>query len=593
MDEGAAGRTVGVFVGDSALTVPEDLRSKHGAILRRLVGRAQTSDKTPTAPVRGADIACASLTEALLRIHPFENCDVYRLPRTKATSGRLWRGGETPEGVSLHNYGDLFREPPRSRCTVWFDPAGIFPLPLQIRANVVRQAYPITSALHALNHHWMLHQWTLPVILGGVKSYDSIVCPSRASKTSLLRIFEHVTREFNREFSAHIRYSGRVDVIPLCVDTEKFRPRESLSLRSLLGIPKDGVLILYLGRLSLSDKADLFPLLLALKRLQMDGAPCKVRLALAGSDQDMYAQALKRQAYELGVGDHAHIIPQVDAAERHLVHAAADIFVCPSDSVLENFPLAALEAMSSGVPQVVADWDGFRDSVQNGETGFRIPTVWTQCDSDLCQIGQVRGLRHDYLALAQSVVVDQDELVERLKILVRDQDLRLKMADLSRQRAVQRYSYEAVMKEYSCLWSELTESARREPSCPRTPLYSQPAYYSWYDHLATMSLDDSAELYPEATAESSFGLKGVLASYGRLLDSGVIDGTILQAALEKLEMLCPRDGSGPDGVRHGATMSELVAMIAGQSARGSVVACRHVMWLIKHGFVRVGHRTNR
>ena len=31
--------------------------------------------------------------------------------------------------------------------------------------------------------------------------------------------------------------------------------------------------------------------------------------------------------------------------------------------------------MAAGLPVVVTDWDGFRDTVEDGVTGFRIPTL--------------------------------------------------------------------------------------------------------------------------------------------------------------------------------------------------------------------------
>mgnify|MGYP001333871824 CR=1 FL=1 len=40
----------------------------------------------------------------------------------------------------------------------------------------------------------------------------------------------------------------------------------------------------------------------------------------------------------------------------------ADVFVSLSDNIQETFGLAPVEAMASGLPVVVSDWDGYKDT---------------------------------------------------------------------------------------------------------------------------------------------------------------------------------------------------------------------------------------
>ena len=54
---------------------------------------------------------------------------------------------------------------------------------------------------------------------------------------------------------------------------------------------------------------------------------------------------------------------------------AADIFVSLSDDIQETFGLTPVEAMAASLPCVVSDWNGYKDTVADGETGFRIPTT--------------------------------------------------------------------------------------------------------------------------------------------------------------------------------------------------------------------------
>ena len=48
--------------------------------------------------------------------------------------------------------------------------------------------------------------------------------------------------------------------------------------------------------------------------------------------------------------------------------SASDVF-CPSQTISRKAGLTPLEAMAAGLPCVVSDWDGYRDTVVDGETG--------------------------------------------------------------------------------------------------------------------------------------------------------------------------------------------------------------------------------
>jgi glycogen synthase len=46
-----------------------------------------------------------------------------------------------------------------------------------------------------------------------------------------------------------------------------------------------------------------------------------------------------------------------------------------SDNIQETFGLTPLEAMAAGLPVIVGDWDGYKDTVRDGVDGFRIPSL--------------------------------------------------------------------------------------------------------------------------------------------------------------------------------------------------------------------------
>lgn len=98
-------------------------------------------------------------------------------------------------------------------------------------------------------------------------------------------------------------------------------------------------------------------------------------------------------------------------AELARAYASSDIFFFPSDT--ETFGNVTLEAMSSGLPSVVADAAGSRSLVEHGKSGFVIP------------------------------VEEKKRFCDAISQLVSDSELRSQMALESQKRSL-KYSWEAV-----------------------------------------------------------------------------------------------------------------------------------------------------
>ena len=91
----------------------------------------------------------------------------------------------------------------------------------------------------------------------------------------------------------------------------------------------------------------------------------------------------------------------------------ADIFVLLS--LWEGMPLSLIEAQASGLPAVVSDVVGCKDVVRHGETGF--------------------------------VCGSMDEVVEKVRLLIRDCNLRMEMGKRAREMAMVRFSTERMHQE--------------------------------------------------------------------------------------------------------------------------------------------------
>ncbi|NDF80468.1 MAG: glycosyltransferase [Betaproteobacteria bacterium] len=77
------------------------------------------------------------------------------------------------------------------------------------------------------------------------------------------------------------------------------------------------------------------------------------------------------------------------AEHRQTAWAGADVFCSLSDNIQETFGIVPIEAMAAGLPVVVSDWDGYKDTVRHGTDGFRIAT----CMPD-AGLGGDLALRH-------------------------------------------------------------------------------------------------------------------------------------------------------------------------------------------------------
>jgi hypothetical protein len=239
--------------------------------------------------------------------------------------------------------------------------------------------------------------------------------------------------------------------------------------------------------------------------------------------------------------------------------------------------------MACGIPQVVADWDGYRDTVSHGETGFRVPTYWTKCDSDLADTGHLLGWEFDHLALGQSVAIDMDSLQSYLQMVIENEQLRQMMSERSRKRAENLYSFPAVVRQYEELWSELSIRARGLSLTTIGADFGRPQYFECFkDHSTSVLTDDSGLnltlLGREVKDKDLLSLLHPKVSAWR-----TIDHDLVRLALGKLK--ASSNSNGSDGqpaasVRFG----ELVASLTKGAFHPDYVR-RNVMWLMKHGFV--------
>jgi D-inositol-3-phosphate glycosyltransferase len=247
---------------------------------------------------------------------------------------------------------------------------------------------------------------------------------------------------------------------------------EKAQARALLGMSKDEVCLLYLGRVTDEYKADLEPLLLAVRQV-LNRYP-RITLMIAGHNaSEGYGRRVMKLASELGLESILRIVPNFPRFAKSLLYASADIFVSPVDNVQETFGLTLLEAMSHSLPVVASDWSGYRDLVVDGETGFLIPTITSE-NPFPDWFGLESAFFYHFLEyqIAQRTAVDVGRLILALETLSGSSELRATMGSAGRRRVKRLFDRRVVSRQFVALWQDQIRDAHEgsTPLCTKWDL---------------------------------------------------------------------------------------------------------------------------
>jgi glycosyltransferase involved in cell wall biosynthesis len=179
----------------------------------------------------------------------------------------------------------------------------------------------------------------------------------------------HFTSEEERILSAPaIPSSVKQYVIPHGVDVESLGSLPNRAdVRRSRGIADDAFVWLFLGRLNYKKGLDL----LGPAFVRFSGQVPNARLIVAGPDDEGLGSRLLDVCKRGGVADRVQLTGLLDKAKMKEALAIADAWVLPSHA--ENFGLAVVEAMASGLPVLITDRVNISPSIRAAGAGVVVP----------------------------------------------------------------------------------------------------------------------------------------------------------------------------------------------------------------------------
>jgi D-inositol-3-phosphate glycosyltransferase len=447
-----------------------------------------------------------------------------------------------------------------------------------LRSRFSQHVYPITYSQMGVSYSCELYAGWISLLTAQVYPCDAIVCSTDASRRALEKRLEDIAERYSRAWGRPSPSLPRLELIPWGVDTQRFTPRDRTTARRDLDLPLDRPVVLCIARVRIQDKMDWTPLLLAFERVTRM-ARNRPLLVLAGANPSEYGQELVAQAAQLGLRDSVRTFFNLPPACLPSLYAACDVFTSPVDSPSESFGLTIVEAMACSRPVVASDWNGYKELIVHGETGFKVRTDWADCLGDVNNLAPVLSWEQEHLHVGQSVNVDVPELATYILRLVENQELCEEMGQRGRARVEALYDWSVVIAQWEALWAELSATARcLSPHETDQMDFLQPNYFQHFSHYASRIIDDSIPVC--ITARGRELLAGKTPLFLHPWAQGFIHPQHLSDCLLALK---PTGWKGMSvAVEH---LLKVLKKTAGLSRNQGLM---HLMWLAKYDLISLG-----
>jgi glycosyltransferase involved in cell wall biosynthesis len=238
-------------------------------------------------------------------------------------------------------------------------------------------------------------------------------------------------RRFTRVFTRSQDYARSLEKLGIPSDrivrllpgirTDQFHPRRrDPRVWDGASVPRDGVKVLYCGRVSVEKN---LPFLAGVwRRVRALVPPEAAQLVVIGDGP--YLEPMRRAL----AGSGAYFLGFRHGPELLALYASADLFVFPSTT--DTLGQVVMEAQASALPVVVTDQGGPKEVVMDGQTGLVLPAG------------------------------DPDRWARRIAALIQDASLRQRMGGAARQ-AVEP---QTILASFDHFWSVHEEAIQEKPN---------------------------------------------------------------------------------------------------------------------------------
>jgi alpha-maltose-1-phosphate synthase len=359
-----------------------------------------------------------------------------------------------------------------------------------------------------------------------VAPWDAVICTSDAVAETARRIHEAQADYLRWRLGPQVRLSlPQLPVIPLGVhcDDFVFSEAERRAARLKLGLKDDDVLALFVGRIAFIGKAHPLAMYRALQAVAGRTGRSLALMQCGWAPTPQIDNAFREAAREFAPDVRCLFADGRIGEIRRECWAAADLFISLSDNIQETFGLTPLEAMAAGLPVVVTDWNGYRQTVHDGEHGFRIPTFAPSAPFGAAYAHAYEAEQRDYdrycWATVAATSIDMPALIARITDLVESPDLRRRMGEAGRATARADFDWPIIFARYQALWAELNsrrQAAAADPdqaqwlmAAPRADAARLDPFHA-FGHYPTrqISLDARLVLAPGASEAAYRRLAG-------------------------------------------------------------------------------------
>ena len=418
-----------------------------------------------------------------------------------------------------------------------------------------------------------------------VQPWDAVICTSKAVKDNVNRLLQAQADYLSQRLGLQRLVLPQLPVIPLGIHTQDFAYTEAqkTAARAALGADEHTLVVLYTGRLSFHAKAHPLAMYQALeKAAAILPFGQKVLLAECGWHANEFITKAYLDAAQLACPSvRVLTLDGRKAEDRQTAWASADVFCSLSDNIQETFGIVPIEAMAAGLPVVVSDWDGYRDTVRDCIDGFRVPTLMpgVGLGSDLAQRHALEIDTYDMYCghTCSLVAVDVEATAQAFTRLFASHELRQQMGEAGRQRAREVYDWAVIIPQYESLWAQLAELRQDQAPALKPPPQPWPArmdpFHAFASYPTKTMTPQTALALVDADISSAFARVGAYQQLAMVNFSKVV----LPSEAE-VQLVLNAASSGAK------TALELIQAIPPDR---QTFVFRSLVWLVKLGILKV------